>query len=99
MASVRSLNSLNFFRARASLIAVSFDPIARFLPGPPLARIVTGRDPALSEFQQGVVFLRGADGNPDTVSAVWADHDACVGGLLHEVQCAHSQRQPNEIRL
>src|ERR1700761_7355722 len=60
----RSLNSLNFFSANASDIAISFDQL----------------DPALRELQQSIVLLRRTDGHPDTVGAIGTDHDACVSG-------------------
>ena len=41
-------------------------------------------DPVTSEPQQGVVLFWCADGDPDTVAAVGADNDACIGGLFHE---------------
>src|ERR1700751_2364172 len=83
MPTLRSLNSLNFLRAR--LIGSS----SGFGAGYPVA----------GKPQQGVVFFRRPDGDPDTVRAVWADHDARVGGLRHEVQCARAQRQPDEVGL
>src|SRR3984885_8980576 len=84
---VRSLNSVNFLSANASVIAISFQ-----LPG-------TDLNPALRELQHGIVLLRRTDGHPDTVGAVRADHDACVGRPLHEAQGARSERPPDEIRL
>src|ERR1700748_3330917 len=72
---VRSLNSVNFLSANASVIAIFFD-----------------LDPALRELQHGIVLLRRADGHPDTVGAVRANHDACVGRPLDEVQGARSER-------
>ena len=57
------------------------------------------RVPAARKSQQGVVFFRCADGNPHAVGAVRADHDARISGLLHEVQGAGSQWQPDEVGL
>src|SRR5271169_4557130 len=88
---VRSFNSVNFLSANASVIAISFSG--------PIAGFVTQSDPALRELQHGIVLLRRTDGHPDAVGAVRADHDACVGRPLHEVQGARSERQPDEIRL
>src|SRR5581483_3310833 len=42
-------------------------------------------DPARCKVQQRVVFLPGADRDPDAVSAIGADHNTCVGRLFDEV--------------
>src|ERR1700756_243069 len=83
MATARSLNSVNFLRAR--LIDYSSWSGAG--------------NPVAGKPQHGVVFVRRADGDADTVGAVRADHDARVRGPRHEVQRAGAQRQPDEVGL
>ena len=39
-------------------------------------------DPALGEFEEGVVLVRGGDGDPHAVLAVGPHDDAAVGGAL-----------------
>ena len=89
---------MDFLRASSSLIDFSYGPIARWA-GLSTARIVAVAGEAPREPQQGVVFLRRADGDPHAVGAVGTDHNARVGGLLDEVQGVHAERQPDEVGL
>src|SRR5271166_658662 len=83
MSPLRSLNSANILRARLIELLLKVGAV----------------DPVAGEPQQGVVFLRRPDGDPDTVRRERADHDPRVGSLRHEVRGARAQRQPDEVGL